>query len=103
MVSSVERREPFIQKPFPVGFHLLLGKMKLIGAWRNTGGFPHLTLLGSYDRFYVSLLGLLRVFIYHFVKILAICAPTFSYAILVDWFLKMGFHQEKMKYFFFSE
>lgn len=51
MVSSVERREPFIWKSFPIGFHLLLGKKKLTGAWRNTGGFPHLTLLGSYDRF----------------------------------------------------
>lgn len=85
-----------MRKPFPVGFQLFLSKMTLTGAWRNTGGFPHLILLGSYDRFYVSLLGLSRVFIDHLVKILAICASVFSYAILVDWFLKMGFHQKKM-------
>lgn len=59
----VERREPFIWKSCPLGVHLLLGKVKLTGAWRNTGGFPHLTLLGSYDRFYVSLLGLLSFYI----------------------------------------
>lgn len=32
MVSSVKRREAFIWKYFPSGFHLLLGKMKLQGG-----------------------------------------------------------------------
>lgn len=77
IVSSVEKRESFIWKLVPIGFHLLLGKMKLTGRPKHGGTlvvFLYLTLLGSYDRFSFSLLGLWRIFIYRFMKILAICA-----------------------------
>lgn len=79
MVSLVQRREAFyiIQKLFPIGFRLLLGKMKLIGRPRHGGAlvvFLYLTLLGSYDIFYVSILGLLRILVFYFVKNLTVCA-----------------------------
>lgn len=78
MVSLVESRDMFnvTQKLVSVGFHLLLGKIKLMEKPRPRGTlvvFLYLTLPGSYDVFYVSLL-VLEYFYMPLLKILTICA-----------------------------